>query len=257
MPDHAQMTDRAIQRLIASRSDELRRRLARELVAARSSSGLSRRDLAAEAGVDRRWIAKAEMGTANLTLDAISALATVLGTEASIRLFEATGPRLRDHIQVRLLAALLGRVHPRWGRRLEVPVYRPSRGVVDLVLVERTAHQIIGTEAHSVIESAERQLRWAALKSDAVPSADGYPWGAHNPTVGRLLVLRSTAEMRDTVNAASAVFNAAYPGETRRATETLAGPDGILEADTIVWVEVRGDASRLLDGPPRGVEVGR
>jgi transcriptional regulator with XRE-family HTH domain len=251
------VTDRAIQRLIASRRSDLRGRLAKELLAARSSSGLSQRDLASEAGVDRRWIAKAEAGKANLTVDALSALATVLGTEASIRLFEATGPRLRDHVQVRLLAALLARANPRWTRRLEVPVYRPSRGVIDLLLVEQAARQVVSTEAHSVIESAERQLRWAALKTDALPSADGFPWGARDPSMRRLLVLRSTAEMRDTVNAASAVFGAAYPGATRRATAVLAGAEGILEADTIVWVEVRGDASRLLDGPPRGVEVGR
>ena len=251
------MTDRGIQRLIESRSVDLRSRLAKELLTARTSRGLSQRDLAAEAGVDRRWIAKAEAAKANLTLDALSAIATVLGTEASIRLFEATGPRLRDHIQVRLLAAFLAPLHPRWTRRLEVPVYRPSRGVIDLLLVERAASQLVSTEAHSVIERAERQLRWAALKTDALPSADGYPWGTQDPTVRRLLVLRSTAEMHETVNAASAVFNTAYPGVTRRATETLARPDGILAADTIVWVEVRGDASRLLDGPPRGVEVGR
>jgi transcriptional regulator with XRE-family HTH domain len=251
------MADRAIQRLTASRSADLRRRLAKELIGARAASGLSQRDVAAEAGIDRRWVAKAEAGEANLTLDALAAVATVLGTQASIRLFEATGPRLRDHVQVRLLSTVLARLHRRWARRLEVPVYRPSRGVIDLVLVDASERQLICTEAHSVIDSAERQLRWAALKTDALSSADGYPWGASDATVRRLLVLRSTAAMRDTVNGAVAVFAAAYPGSTRQAVDALTGSAGAIEADTLVWVDVRGDESRLLDGPPRGVAVGR
>lgn len=251
------MTNNALARRIASRSADLRSRLGTELVAARSARGLSQRAVAAAAGVDRRWIARAEAGKANLTLDALAAVATVLGTDASIRLFETTGPRLQDHVQVRLLTALLARLHPRWGRRLEVPVYRPSRGVIDLVLVERDGRQVVSGEAHSVLESAERQIRWAALKTDALPSADGYPWGARAPSVRRLLVLRSTSEMRATVNAASAVFGAAYPGATRQATRSLTGPTGTLDADSIVWVDGSGVAGRLLDGPPRDVSVGR
>jgi len=50
---------------------------------------------------------RAESGEANLTLGALAALAAVLGAEASVRLYPATGPRLRDHIQVELIETLL------------------------------------------------------------------------------------------------------------------------------------------------------
>jgi hypothetical protein len=52
-------------------------------------------------------------------------------------------------------------------------VYRPTRGVIDLVLTEPRTSEVIGGEAHSEIRAAERQLRHAAEKVDALPSAPG------------------------------------------------------------------------------------
>ena len=93
------MPDRAIQRLLSSRSADLRGRLAKELVAARAASGLSQRDVAAEAGIDRRWIARAEAGNANLTLDVLVRARDRPGHPGvGFGYFEATGPRLRDHL---------------------------------------------------------------------------------------------------------------------------------------------------------------
>jgi transcriptional regulator with XRE-family HTH domain len=251
------MADTAIARLARSRARDLRRSIGAELRAAREDRGLSVRRVASEAGVDRSVLARAETGDANLATDALAAVATVLGMVASVRLYPATGPRLHDHIQVRLVETLLRLLHDRWHAMLEVPVYRPSRGVIDLVLADREAGEIVSGEAHSEIRSAERQLRWAAEKSNALPSADGWPWMRGHPRTGRLLLLRSTAATRAVARDAPAVLATAYPGSTREAFGALTTGVGAFPGAAIMWVDVRGTASRLLDGPPRGIAVGR
>ncbi len=251
------VADTALQRMARSRTRDLRRNVGGQLLDLREERELSQREVGAAVGIDRSWLAKAEAGEANLTLDALAALATALGAEASVRLYRFAGPRLRDHIQVRLIETLLEHLHPRWDPRLEVPVYRPARGVIDLVIVEPQAREIVGGEAHSEVRRAERQLRWAAEKTDALPSASGWPWMAGEPRVSRMLLLRSTRVTREVVASAPALFRAAYPGRTADAVTALTEPGHPFPDASVVWVDLRGAASRLLDGPPRGIEVGR
>ena len=59
------------------------------------------------------------------------------------------------------------------------------------------------------------------------------------------------------MKATPALFRAAYPGRTADAVEALADPSMAFPQAAIIWVDLRGMASRLLDGPPRGVTVGR
>ena len=218
------MADTVIQRLARLRSRDLRRRVGDELAALREDRELSLREVGGAVGVHPSVIARAEAGEANVTLETLAAIATALGSEPSLRLYPATGPRLRDHVQVRLIETLLGALHPRWQARLEVPVYRPTRGVIDLVLTEPRTSEVVGGEAHSEIRAAERQLRHAAEKVDALPSAPGWPWTDGRPRVRRLLLLRSTAATRAVVKATPALFRAAYPGRTADAVEALADP---------------------------------
>ena len=251
------MADTAIERLSAARARALRRTVAAQLEDLREERGLSQREVAEAAGIDRSWLAKAEAGDANLTLHALAAIATVLGAEASLRLYAATGPRLRDHLQVRLLETLLAILDRRWVPRLEVPVYRPVRGVIDLVLIDRVAREVVSGEAHSELRRFERQLRWATEKTDALPSADGWPWMEGEPRTSRILLLRSTAATRAVVRGAPHLFAAAYPGRAADAVAALTGATGTLPEAAIVWVDPRGPASRVLAGPPRGITVGR
>jgi transcriptional regulator with XRE-family HTH domain len=251
------MPDTAIHRLATSRARSLRRSVGEQIRDPREERGLSLRELSAGAGVHPSVISRAETGEANLTLESLAMLATGLGAEASLRLYPATGPRLRDHLQVRMIETLLERLDPGWRARLEVPVYRPVRGVIDLVLSNPAAAVIAAGEAHSEIRRAERQLRWAAEKAEALPSAGGWPWMTDRPRVCRLLLLRSTAGTRGLVRDAPHVFAAAYPGASAAAVESLVTGGGGFPDAAIVWIDVRGSASRLLDGPPRGIAVGR
>lgn len=251
------MADTTLRRLANARDRALRRSAGEQMRDLREERGLSLREVAAASGVHASVIARAEVGDGNLTLASLAKVATALGTEPSIRLYPATGPRLRDHIQVRLIETLLEQLHPRWRPRLEVPVYRPIRGVIDLVLTDSELGELVAAEAQSEIRRAERQLRWAAEKADALPSADGWPWMAQGPTASRLLLLRSTAATRAVVRSTPHLFAAAYPGRTSDAVSALAGGSGAIGEAAIVWVDVRGSSSRVLDGPPRGIDVGR
>jgi hypothetical protein len=53
------------------------------------------------------------------------------------------------------------------------------------------------------------------------------------------------------------VFAAAYPSRTASAFDALVNGNGMVPDGAILWVDLRGSASRLLDGPPRGIDVGR
>ena len=98
-----------------------------------------------------------------------------------------------------MIEALLTALHPRWTPHLEVAVYRPVRGVIDVVLQDRDTLDLVAGEAHSLLHTVEGQLRWAGQKADSLASATGWPWAdaVETPRTGRLLLLRSCSAMHD------------------------------------------------------------
>ena len=141
--------------------------------------GLSIRAVARAAGIDAAHLSRIERGSAAPSQDALVAIATAMGYRTSIRLFPSDGPRIRDHVQVRMIEALLRDLRPRWVPRLEVAVYQPVRGVIDMVLHDRETHDVVAGEAHSVLTTFEHQLRWAGQKADSLPSAPRLAVGGH------------------------------------------------------------------------------
>jgi transcriptional regulator with XRE-family HTH domain len=251
------MADTLIERLAGARARDLRRDTGQLLVDAREVRELSLRAVASAAGVDRALLAKAEHGEATLTTDALAAVAAVLGMEASLRLYQTVGPRLRDHVQARMINTLLSALHKGWQPRLEVPVWQPVRGVIDLVLVNSDDPTVVVCESHGELRSAEQQLRHAAEKADSIASATGWPWTDEPSRICRLLLLRDCAAMRELVQSLPDLFAAAYPGTTRLAVDALVRGTARLPDATILWVDVRGEGTRLLAGPARAIAVGR
>lgn len=94
-----------------------------------------------------------------------------MGGAAAVRIYPGTGPILRDHLQTRMLDALLRVVHPRWTCSLEVPVHGPARGVIDIVLDDQASPTILAGEAESDLRRLEAQTRWANEKAESLPSA--------------------------------------------------------------------------------------
>jgi hypothetical protein len=123
-------------------------------------------------------------------------------------------------------------------------------GVIDVVLDDVDARLVVSCEAHSVLHVVDAQMRWAAQKTDALPSAEGWPWGIDGePGRSRLLLLRDTAANRALVGSAAALFRAAYPASSAEAHQALTGL-APWPGPAIVWVHLDGSASRLLHATP-------
>ena len=241
---------------IAERQDDARRAIGEELRRARLDANVSLRTLGRASGLDPSHLARAEAGRRALSHDALVAAGTALGRDVSVRLFESVAvPHVRDRLQAQMIEALLSALHPRWTPRLEVAVYRPVRGVIDIVLQDREAQDLVAGEAHSLLHTVEGQLRWAGQKADALMSATGWPWAdaIDPPRTSRLLVLRSCSAMHALLEAVPRTFATAYPGDTERAVAALTGPEGRWPGAAIIWVAIDGKDTRLLTGPPRAI----
>ena len=96
-------------------------------------------------------------------------MSTVLGADLSVKFYPLTGPLIRDHIQAAMVESFIGALDSRrWAASPEVPVYRPSRGVIDLV-VGRREPLVIASEFNSELRRLEQQVRWHREKEESLP----------------------------------------------------------------------------------------
>ena len=183
-------------------------------------------------------------------------IADALGADLSIRFYPNTGPRVRDHIQARIVEELQRIANRRWKRFTEVPVYRPARGRVDVVLHDPAAAIVVATEVHSQVGRLEQQLGWANLKAESLASADFWRHLDREPSISQLLVLRSTRATRGVARLFETTLRAAYPACAADVFAAFTG-DGQWPGNGLLWADVTPDAVRILDRPPRGVMLGR
>ena len=189
-------------------------------------------------------------------MTALVALAQALGGDVSVRIHPGTGPRLRDALQAAMIDALLRIVNDRWRCSLEVPVFRPSRGVIDIVLDDRESPIIVAGEAESDLRRLDAQTRWANEKAASLPSSDLWQFAAADrpPEISRLLILRSTSRTRQIARDHASLLSTAYPAPAGDAFEALTTPDSQWPGPSILWVSLDGSAT-VLDRPPRGVPL--
>ncbi len=218
----------------------------------REDAGRSQAAIAREASINQAYLSRIEAGVAAPSVEVLMAIAAALGCDLSVRMFPGTGPRIRDRIQVAMSEALIASLHPRWRIQPEVPVYRPVRGVIDVVLADASAHVAVPTELQSELRRVEQQIRWSVQKADALAAMPELA-GEH---VSRLLVVRNTAAMRETVRAAARTLSPAYPAKVADVIASLTA-DRPWPGAAMLWANVEGGQARILDGPPRGVTVGR
>jgi transcriptional regulator with XRE-family HTH domain len=253
------MGDRTKVQLMADRRTvEALRAIGAEFRRNREDQGLPQRSVAAVAGIYRGHLSRIEAGTVEASLRTLARVAASLGGDLSVRFFPGTGSRIRDHIQSAMVEALLGELHPRWKRFVEVPVHRPVRGVIDVVLHDPSAGQLVALEAHSEIRRLEQLLRWQHEKCEALPSAEMWEFAAaiKTPSVSGLLLLRSTPVTRSLVERHAAVFEAAYPAPAAGVWASLTGK-APWPGPGLIWASVRDGRARILDRPRRGVPFGR
>lgn len=241
------------------RERDIRRAIGGGLRELREDAALTKAAVSRAAGVDRSFLGRIEAGDRAASLATLTAIATVLGADLSVRAYPTTGPRIRDRVQAAMVEALLRVLHPRWTASPEVPVYRPARGVIDLVLSEAERPTLVATEMHSELRRLEQQLRWHREKELSLPSAElwRFATGDAPAATSRLLVLRSTRDLRTLASNYEATFRAAYPARTADIVDSLTSPTREWPGPGIAWVRVEGADVRLLDAPPRGVRLGR
>ena len=244
-----------IDRVVKRRHRELVTGIARDLNRLRTDAGASHGRVANVAGIDRSHYSRIESGQVEPSFKALVAIAAALGADVSIRLYPGSGPRLTDRHQSRMVEALLRSLHPSWHPHVEVPVSRPARGVIDVVLERPSAGPFVAAEAHSEIHRLEQQIRWARDKAASLDSSGLVSPGAE-PIVSTMLVLRSTAATRALAREFEATLRAAYPAPTAAVVAALR--DGAeWPGPGLVWIRIESDRVEVLSGPPRGVNVGR
>lgn len=252
------MGETKLQRDIRVRDLEMRRAIGRSVRDLREDAALTRAAVAHSAGIDSSFLGRIETGSREPSLSTLTAIATVLGADLSVRLFPTTGPRIRDRIQAPMVESLVRVIHGHWRPMPEVPVTRPARGVIDLVLADRRTPLLVAAEVNSELRRLEQQVRWHREKELSLPSSAAWraATGDDEPTTSRLLVLRSTRELRELAVSFEATLRAAYPARTRDVLDALTGPTAWPGAG-IVWMRIEAGRAELLDGPPRRVRLGR
>ena len=240
-------------------------RRTREVVAAvsgdidrlRRDSGMSVNALAHASGVSQAHLSQVLAGQREPSIAVLVAVTKVLGADLSVRVYPTTGPTIRDGVQARIVEELLQIAAPTWRRSIEVPVYRPARGFIDLVLDEPIQAIAVATEVQSRLDRLEQQVRWAQDKANSLPSSEMWRFVDGNRSISRLLVLRSTTATRELARRFHASLAAAYPARATDVFLAVTQPGVAWPGPGILWADVRGNAARILDRPPRGVELGR
>ncbi len=218
---------------------------------------MSVRRLAQEASIDAGYLSQLFAGVRSPSTAVLVALTSVLGADLSIRVYPTTGPTVRDATQARIGEELLRIAAPTWRGSIEVPVYRPARGFIDIVFDEFSQAVIVATEIQSRIDRLEQQIRWAQDKAQSLPSADLWRFIDLDRSISRMLVLRSTQANREIARRFRATLASAYPAATGDVFTALTVPGTPWPGAGILWADVRGDEVRVLERPPRGVALGR
>lgn len=234
---------------VARRQREHRRALGMQIRHLREDAGVRQAALATAAGMARSHLSRIEAGTAEASLAAFEAVAVALGADLQIRVFPGAGVPIRDRYQARIVEHLLRLAHPRWRRVPEVVVFRPVRGVVDLVLHDPREPVMVATEVESGIRRVEQQLRWHNLKAEGLRQGSDLPVGGS--PVSQLLVLRDTAANRRVVETFRETFAAAYSADPEPALRALTDAHAPWPGNAILWARIDGGVVTITVHPMR------
>lgn len=237
----------------------MRLRIGAEVRRSRVDAGLSMRAVGEAAGADPSHLSPIERGQREASFATLAAVSDVLGLDLSVRLYPTTGPKIHDRVQAPIAEALLALAHRDRKRVVEVPVWRPVRGVMDLVLA-RPGNVVVAVEVQSELRRLEQQIRWSKEKAEALPSAATWSLlsqGRTDVQVSQLLVVRSTRASREIAREFATTLRTAFPASAAQAVRALRDPAAAWPGAAVTWAEVERGVGRILDRAPRGVPPGR
>jgi transcriptional regulator with XRE-family HTH domain len=242
-------SDRRLRRLRIQIGDDVRK--------LRLDAGITLTELASVTGLDRSHLRRIESGEANASIDAVVAIGIALGADLGIRYFAGVGPRLVDRFQAPMIEGFLPELASRWMARLELSVKTPARGVVDAALIDRQARLAVAGEFQSELRRLEQQIRWSNEKAEGLRARLAEEDGGPILIGSRLLVLRSTVTTRELARRFEATLATAYPAKTRDVLRALTTEHARWPGAGLVWMRVENGRGELMEGPPRGVRLGR
>jgi transcriptional regulator with XRE-family HTH domain len=240
------MTNARFEAMIRRQTEHLARQLGGEIAQQREDAGLSRRALAAAAGIHHSLLDRVEDGHVRPSNETYLRLAAALGADFRAHLYPNTGPAIRDRFQAPILDGLLGMLAHRWQPFPEAAVRRPARGWVDLALHDPTAELLVATEIESLLRRLEQLVRWSRAKADSLPSWDGWPRLPGPPEISQLLVIRRTRANVEVVRAANRQMRATWPAHPSDALSSLTGSEG-WPGPAMLWVGCERGEVRFLD----------
>ncbi len=245
-----------IKRESVRRLSHLERQAGDDVRRMRLDANVTLAELARATMLDPRYLARIETGTVHPSNAVLVRVGVALGADLSLRYFPGSGPRIHDRFQAPMIEALLRTLDQRWQRELEVPVLRPSRGVIDLVL--RDPLTIVATEVYSDLRRLEQQVRWSAEKADGLRvRLDELERIGAPHQVSRLLVLRSTVATRSLAMEYRETLAAAYPARSAAIHAALTMQDVAWPGPGILWIHLHGKTATVMRHPPPGVTLGR
>ncbi len=224
------------------------RTLAADIERACSDAGLTTRELARASGVDSGFLARILACRTRASLDTYARLAGPLGLDLAAHLYPNTGPAIRDRLSAPMLEALLTPLHSRWRPLTEVAVRRPSRGWIDVALIDGRNPLIVAGELQSELRRLEQLIRWHGEKAAALPSWDGWARLDAAPEISRLLIVRRTRATRAVVADCAGQLRVAYPAHPDDALAALTTSTVPWPGAALVWADVSGGRARLLGG---------
>lgn len=212
-----------------------------------ADGGLSLGALARSSGVSKAFVARILDGSGRPSIETYARLTTVLGADLSARVYPNTGPLVRDRHQGPILEFALGAVHSRWHPYTEVPIRRPTRGWIDLVLHEARDRLLVATEIESELRRLEQTVRWSAEKAAGLPSWTGWDRLDNEPRISQLLLVRRTRATRQVASTFARQLVVAFPAHPDDAVSALTGTAPWAGA-ALVWVVVDAAGARFASG---------
>jgi transcriptional regulator with XRE-family HTH domain len=220
-----------------------RKTIVEDLQRALADAGMRPSELARASGLDSGYLSRVLRGTASPSVDTWARICVPLGLDLSLRLYQNTGPRIRDRFAAPMLEAILRDAHPRWARYTEVGVHKPARGWIDLGLHDAVAPVFVASELQSELRRLEQLVRWQRAKAESLPSWEGWTH-LGSPPVSRLLVVRRTRATREVAMAFARQLRAAYPAHPDDAMAALTGTAAWPGA-ALAWMVVEHGDARL------------
>jgi hypothetical protein len=241
------MTTTARERAVRHAADRARQSLVDDLERALADSGISAGRLARESGVDSGYPSRILAGRTDPSLETWARLAIPLGLDLAARLYQNTGPMVRDRHAAPMLDLLLRAAHPRWTAFTEAAVHRPSRGWIDVLLHEARERIVVAGELQSELRRLEQLVRWQAQKAAALPSWDGWVHLGEAPAISRLLVVRRTRATRAIAADFAAQLRVAYPAHPDDALAAVTGT-APWPGPAILWATLDARGARFATG---------